>query len=469
MSFLLSLSNELLHSVCTFLDPEAWVEFSVTCRRVYLVSKPLKAQHHTAWKKFSSFEDDETTHPWFWHNLAVYLLGEFKGAEYVRHLKMGVVETRRSGIPSEPPRSIYFKDWDVEAGSQVSVRYTPPRRGDRGIQRPSQHLPPRDLGPLKRAIGKLTCMSDEEKKFVIERVGHGDVACLRGILLPFLPNLRTLSIESAGSIAQLNLQAIFQEVSISLKINTPYHSFSNLHTIELGRITSHLAYDDISPRSREFYSLPFLAAVAGLPKMRKLSAVGVTAESFSRIPSLPAPKITEFIISNSDLSASAFASFFDSGAPLRVVDMDIRMHSSHFVESEFGKVLLENASGSLEELRISRESITGITTGIDLSSFRKLKKVNISYESLHINDKVSLPKSLPTSLKHLTVHVLRYQASLGPELTSLVRQKNDLFQALEELEYNAWIGSKEKEKLEKMCWKFGVRLRDGKNNFCPGA
>ncbi|KAH6663224.1 hypothetical protein B0J14DRAFT_662213 [Halenospora varia] len=412
MSFLLYLSNELLHNICVFLDPEVWVEFSVTCRRIYLVSKELKAQHHAAWKKFSSFEDDETTHPWFWHNLAAYLLGESKGAEYVHHLKMGVVEARMIGIPSEPYRGIYVKDWDVETGRRISVRYTPPRRGDRGIQRANQNLFLRDLGPFRRAIGELHYTSEEQKHVTIDRVKGGVIG-------------------PTGGFAQLDLQGIFQQASISPTLDTPHHSFSKLHTIELGSMTSDLAYDGLGPRNRESYSLPFLAAVAGLPKMRKISAVGVVAESFSRIPSLPAPRITEFIISNSDISAAAFANFFDGGAPLRLVDVDVCMHSSHFVESEFGEVLFANAGGSLEELRISRESITGATTGIDLYSFRKLKKVNISYQSLHINSKIPLSKVLPASLEHLNVHVLQYQASLGPELTALVRQKSELFGALE--------------------------------------
>lgn len=96
------------------------------------------------------------------------------------------------------------------------------------------------------------------------------------------------------------------------------------------------------------YTLDFIAAFAALPRTRNRSIAGVKEPRRSSGSLVPPSNVTHLIIFDANLSASAFESDLQGGAPLQVFKLVLWSYASHFDEKGFEKVLRTNASDSLE-------------------------------------------------------------------------------------------------------------------------
>ncbi|KAH8682810.1 hypothetical protein BGZ60DRAFT_398767 [Tricladium varicosporioides] len=453
MGLILLLSNEILHDICQRLDPQSWVNFSLTCSRFHQVSQAFKKHHHDLWSRFLRFQDDQNTYTWFWYNLAASLLGGSLGKDYVQELQMTDLERRAT-----PQALQTFRDWSIERECIAHVNGDNRRRGAYGSWHGHRSLPDlQDMKPFTRAVGSYSWLNEEQKSLLIEGVKNRREGCLRAILLPSLPNLRWLSIESASSVSQQYLLASLQSAALLHSQNLRCNSFAYLHTVKLSKM-------DLSPPSEEHvggsacYTLDFLAAFAALPKLRNLYAAGVKDPRRSAFSLIPASNVTHLMISDANLPASVFGNFLQDGTPLQVFKLGLWSYTSNFNEKEFEKALRANASETLEEFVLLREMVTNSSTGINLQGFTKLKAVTISFANLHSKSKRALINILPSSLERLDVRAIHFQESCVAELIMLVQNMDMAFPLLRRVAYYGPIKLEERAILESACKKSGVWL-----------
>ncbi|KAF4627234.1 hypothetical protein G7Y89_g10926 [Cudoniella acicularis] len=402
MAPLLTLSNELLYTICQLTDCEDLLSLAATNHRLHLISKPIKEYHTTQWAKFQSLNDSPPTDPWFWHHLTLSLLSNPLSASYIRSIH--TTSTIHKSLET-PSSNFLVKTWDTATHKQKLLPnrmvLVPLAAGQRKISRLASPSPSRNhvsyenfafFSPFEEAIKSFPWLSPHQAHALkADLRKSAPQPSIHALLLPLLPNLRTLKIDSSSSSAQHYLELAVQHAALAHSLSIPCSAFANLRTLD---VTSEVFTS--SPNNRESlncdasvgtveggpYSLDFLAAFMALPSLRTLSASRITAQTFTRSPLLPPSNVTHLSLYDQDISSSAFASLLSDGAPLISVKLDVRAYAEFFDDGMVVDILLSNSRGSLQRFELKRETetnVTGLTSGICLSGFEVLRVVDNSW------------------------------------------------------------------------------------------
>ena len=306
--------DELLYLICIFVECEDLKALSASNRRIYTIASPILQNHRVYWAKFQNLEDRPNPSHWYWHKIAVSLLTNSLGAPYVRHIKTGLIDGRehyssRQYLNIREP----MKDWDIASESERMIPLEIPgqqfdRFGARVRKTPfvlaSTAITNDDMAVLTDHSKSCDWLSDDEKMELVKGLRSGYQAFIRAILLPLLPNLKTLKIEWSSSNIQRHLGAAVRHAAITHSLNSRCNSFSKLVSVDF--TTDAQTLESIFSSTGNQYSLDFLSYFMSLPKLRKILAQLVVAQSFTRTESLRPPTVTDISFFDQDISPSAF-------------------------------------------------------------------------------------------------------------------------------------------------------------------
>ena len=469
------LSNELLYKICKFADCEDLKAFSATNRRLYSVAKPIVDKYRKLWAKLEHIGDGPDTAPWFWSHVARGVLsGDPPGTAFIRHVVISHDNHMSSGGSPQWGTGL-TEDWDFVTNSvkQIPVASL---EGERGLQRSSRSkpLPPPGLAAgtndiLMHAVESCHWLSETQRHDLRAGIREGDRDCILSLLLPQLPNLRTLRLDAS---ATYGIRTSYDLLGVAARESAIGHAMNVLSCRPFGRLTcadfSEQPNPNYSPTVAQtsllIYTLDYLAAFMGLPQMIKIAANSIKACAFTRAALLPPPKVTDITFLDSDIGPQAFENLIAGGAPLVALRIHLQNTSQYFDDALFSKVLLENARNSLEILEIRRVSNWGLpsNTGINLQEFCKLKDLTVFWESIKGDLESQMPPLadvLPFSLQNLTLCTLQHEPALVNHVLDLLAIKETTFPHLKELCLETWIGEQDKMLLIDACKTYGVVLK----------
>lgn len=194
-SLLIDISNELLHYICTFVDCEDLKTFNLTCRRAHLVALPLLVTHRAQWSKFEALSDDFRTVQWFWYKLPVGLLTTSRGAPYIRHITYG--RCFHGPAPFHSPASL--RDWDIILESEKTIPPETPKTLPLRRRAAPKRMSDEHLETLIVAARSIEWIKENEAHSLRTKLRSLEQPYILALLLPLLPNLRTLTIEASSS------------------------------------------------------------------------------------------------------------------------------------------------------------------------------------------------------------------------------------------------------------------------------
>jgi len=458
--------NEVLFLICTFVDCEDLKAFAATSRHIYNVSLPILNQHRARWAKYQSFSESLNDSPYFWHNLTAGLLTTSPAAPYIRRIVMDHPEARDRRAASQIHR--FRRDWNAATESEELVTF----RSFAGIRRGNRTTrPPESVFDVLRDHVKSTWNLYSERNGIDIDLERSNILLgirsrepqpfIRAILLPLLPNLRTLKLNSSCSIFQSSLRTAVQDAAIAHSKKLRCHSFAKLYSVDFA--SEEYKSTTYASGTGGHYDLDFLYSFMALPNLRKISAGSMEASDFVRHESLPPSNVTDIAFYNIDMSTSVFKALLKGGSPLRSVKLSIKAFPKHFDDGEFVNLLCECSQHSLEHIELLREndvylesSYLGSRTPkrIQLQGFKQLKKVTINYESLRL-ETGRMMDLLPASLQTLELHTLRAQEGMPGSVYQMLNNKYN-YPDWSELTIRGWVSMKDRYMLISECEKHGV-------------
>ena len=470
MATFMDLPTELLMHICIYVDPEEIFSFSAINQRIHEVSKPIVAKHKALRAKFSSIKDDPYMAFWFWHNLCRSFLTGSPGNAYVRHIDTGMLEQRKQNDAWQPQNepSAFIKDWDPENDCEKLIPFV--TLGNTFQERENPFLKTnKSLSywePFRVAIETEpeTALRDRARDMKLLR--NGDESMIRSLLLPLLPNLRTLRIRTFDSqpaadglyINPSRLEKVVWRAAVAHTAPNGSHgprSFGRLTSVEL------MQNDDNWP-----CSFTFLRCLAALPSMRKLSANGLLdCCYFLRHRKLPPSNVIDLTLLEHQLCPIILASFLAGGAPLR----RFRCTASRLVEPDSTMrdtitVLLENARDSLEALELSLDEHCLVcrtsSDSVSLCGFSRLKELTMDHDVLDLDLRLrpDMADVLPPSLEKLVLRSFRRPASLPRNLLRMLDAGvGHGFPKLAQLDARKLLNQSQRTELVKACRARGIR------------
>ena len=248
MASLADLPNELLCEILKVIWPQDLENFAQTSKHVLLVSKPFLEEHRRLIRLYKTFNSAPP-------------LGQSRHTDGRDGWSVGPVPTLFKDICHQPRLAHYVNEVKLDVLLEFSSVYLEFEKDKVSDERRRRHKQHRDLVDTVVAQSDVPEVRDQHERY--QRKYHGQYfggeELLMALLLPLLPNLRSLSME-------LNSQAnsyFFMMIQHSARVGMPW--LANLTTLCLGRL------DDVSSS----IGLNDLALFNSLPSLQSLTAFRV--------------------------------------------------------------------------------------------------------------------------------------------------------------------------------------------------
>ena len=456
MVSLSALPSELLLTICDYIDPDDFQSFELLNKRIYADVEPARKRHHDLWTKYSFLKEKCNSSPWFWHNVLYSVIDGWKGAKYVRRLKINhtlslTMALARGFVADDDKQDLMF-EWDSKEHKEI---LTPiPERSLEGLSR-------RDRAHAM--FEKIFRFLEEAAKDEIwcEFFGRGKTVhglrnnglCL-ALLVMRLPNIRTL--EYAGSSYSLGdlKHAAMHAATCPSPSHPPLKFMTRLTKVDL--IDSNHLYD-----TREFLSIDIVSIFISLPSIKTFAGAKIAAsDNFLRTRDLSAPKVADLTLLQQDISPKTLSALLDGCYTLKTVHLvtktnNIRPKFDDHYALEF---LFRIAASTLETLTLHAEphyarTLPHLRNYKSLVAFTCLKTLSISFDcfslpsapsessSPHSSPKIKLADLLPSSLSSLKILALRYRARLASDIHDLLTSPHSRSRlpSLSRLEVRGWL------------------------------
>jgi hypothetical protein len=334
-----------------------------------------------------------------------------------------------------------LNDWDIPSDSLRTLDVV----GVRG----SISVP---FEPLKNAVNSSPWINETDRDVLIGGLISGYLPYIRPILLPLLPNLRTLKLEVSYGQSEIFLQHAMRKAIDMYSISGTCGAFEKLVAVDLVMECPPLTSLHVDPR-RTGYAFKFLALIMALPSIRKVTTSGISELAFERETGSPMSRVTHIKLLNQDIMAAAFQNLIEGGVALEDVHLTVRSNAICFQEEDFGKVLLANAKFSLQKIVLLYEGKNAApSASIQLQGFRKLKDVAIRFGHAQLEEQKKLVDLLPSSLERLEIHMLKKTQEILENIVEVLEAKRR-FPRMKELVICKKLNRKEKDRFIALCEK----------------
>ncbi|MCJ1328832.1 hypothetical protein MMC10_005509 [Thelotrema lepadinum] len=485
MASLSALPPELLLLICDEVDPEDFLSFSLLNQRIYASVERARRRHHSLWTKHSFLEDKHNSSPWFWFHVLRSVISGWKGAQYVRHLKINWPKNRMVGNPSFYDEHETMHDWNYEEHKEV-LSSEPGGWSWAGFvsQRRMSALTEEDNVLLKEMVNDQPWC----RPFRFYSRSTGDLSknnMSLALLIAHLPNLRTL--ECAGS--TLNFDFLNNAALYAATYPSIFNSLPKFMT----RLTKvNLISQDSDYSFVTWVTAEQVAAFISLPSIKTFAAERIAPQDFRRKGGLPPPKVDNLTLLRQDMTPNSFSALLEGCNTLKTLHLTTKDNNwgPKFDARQTIKFLLTIAADTMEKLTIHAEpyhsaSRSSLRHQPTLAGFTRLKILSISFDCFFLPSAVSttpyihpsvameLAGLLPPSLVSLSIIALRYRARLAADVQDLLTSPSakEWLPHLSHLEVKGWLYSSDQVPMLRK-WdvrKFRASGMDSESEICVTA